>query len=210
MNTGFSQRFCRRCLTSSLSVEQMNRFDKITKEDYDLYKSFGPSKGHAISVHEAAERITADMVKSGYYIDFVETLIKVDSVGYMGHKFPIRGLDDIIGDVTQAGYNFDKTTGLFFEDQNQQVTRNWGRLMEGDEKPVAVMRLDIAGNSLLVKNNPKQLVDKAFGDLRKLVTDAVVSRLGRLWIWEGDGALGVFMLGRYSSVAVFAAMEILN
>jgi hypothetical protein len=194
----------------SLSVEQMNRFAKMTNPDYDLYKSFGFSKGHPIGIHEAADRIVGDMVQSGYYIDFVETLIKVDSKGYMGHKFAFRGLDDVIGDVLQAGYSYDKTTGIFFEDQSQQVTKNWGRLMEGDERSMAVLRLDVVGNSVLVKNNPKQLVDKTYSYLREIVNTAVVSRFGRLWIWEGDGALGAFMLGDYSRLAIFAGIEILN
>ena len=210
MAVGFSTRFCRKCLAISLSVEQMNRFARMTKEDYDLHKSFGFSKGHPIGIHEAADRIVGDMVQSGYYIDFVETLIKVDSKGYMGHKFAFRGLDDVIGDVLQAGYSYDKTTGIFFEDQSKQISRNWGRLMEGDERSMGVLRLDIVGNSLLVKNNPKQLVDKTYNKLREIVTTAVVSRLGRLWTWEGDGALGAFMLGDYSRLAIFAGMEILN
>jgi len=210
MNSGFSTRFCRKCLALSISVEEMNRFAKLTNPDYDLYKSYGFSKGHPIGIHEAADRVVGDMVQSGYYIDFVETLKRVDTKGYMGHRYAFRGLDDVIGDVLQAGYSYDKATCQFFEDQSQQVTRNWGRLMEGDERQMAVLRLDIAGNSILVKNNPKPLVDAAYSDLRKIVTNAVVSRLGRLWTWEGDGALGVFMLGDYSRLAIFAGMEILN
>jgi class 3 adenylate cyclase len=188
----------------------MNRFAKMTNPDYDLYKSYGFSKGHPIGIHEAADRIVGDMVQSGCYIDFVETLIKVDSIGYMGRKYALRGLDDVIGDVLQAGYSYDKATGQFFEDQNKQITRNWGRLIEGDDRQMAVLRLDVAGNTILVKNNPKPLIDKAYGDLREIVDGAVVSRLGRLWTWEGDGALGVFMLGDYSRYAIFSAMEILN
>jgi class 3 adenylate cyclase len=188
----------------------MNRFAKMTNPDYDLYESYGFSKGHPIGLHEASDRIVGDMVQSGFYIDFVETLIKVDSIGYMGRRYALRGLDDVIGDVLQAGYSYDKATGQFFEDQAKQVTRNWGRLMEGDERQMAVLRLDVAGNTILVKNNPKPLIDKAYSELREIVTGAVVSRLGRLWTWEGDGALGVFMLGEYSRMAIFAAMEILN
>jgi class 3 adenylate cyclase len=210
MSTGFSTRFCRKCLALSLSVEQMNRFAKMTNPDYDLYKSYGFSKGHPIGIHEAADRIVGDMVQSGYYIDFVETLIKAESKGYMGRKFAFRGLDDIIGDVLQAGYSYDKTTGQFFEDQSKQITRNWGRLLEGDERQMAVLRLDVAENTILVKSNPKPLIDRAYGDLREIVNGAVVSRFGRLWTWEGDGALGVFMLGDYSRSAIFSAMEIIN
>jgi class 3 adenylate cyclase len=210
MNTSFSTRFCRKCLANSISVEQMNCFARMADPDYDLHKSYGFSKGHPIGIHEAADRIVGDMVQNGFYIDFVEALIRVDSRGYMGRTIAFRGLDDVIGDMIQAGYNFDKATGLFFEDQSQQVTRNWGRLLEGDERQMAVMRLDIVGNSILVKENPKPLIDKTYSNLRKIVNNAVVSRLGRLWTWEGDGALGVFMFDDYSRLAVFAAMEILN
>ena len=210
MNTGFSTRFCRKCLALSLSVEQMNRFARLTNPSYDLYESYGFSKGHPIGLHEAADRIVGDMVQNGYYIDFVETLIQAESKGYMGRKFAFRGLDDVIGDVLQAGYSYDNATGQFFEDQNKQITRNWGRLLEGDERQMAVLRLDVVGNTMLVKNNPRTIIDKAYGDLREIVNKAVISRLGRLWTWEGDGALGVFMLGDYSCSAIYAAMEILN
>jgi class 3 adenylate cyclase len=194
----------------SLSPEDMNRFAKMTYPEYDLYKKYGFSKGRPVGAVEAADRIVGDLLQMGVYVDFVELLIKVDSKGYMGKKIPLRGIDDVVGDVINAGYSFDEYTGQFFEDQEQQITRNWGRLLEGDERQMAVLRLDVVGNSLLVKENPKQLIDKTYGELRSIVDNAVVSRLGRLWTWEGDGALAVFMLGSYSRMAVFAAMEILN
>jgi len=210
MGVKFSVRFCRKCLTSSFSVADMVRFAKMTNRGYDIYKRSGYPQGHPITNQDAAERISADMVEDGLYVDFVETLIHVDTKGYMGRRYNLRGLDDVITDVIQAGYSYDKTTGQFFENQEKQITRNWGRLMEGDERQMALLRLDIAGNSILVKENPKQLIDKAYGDLRKIVTKAVISRLGRLWTWEGDGALGAFMLGEYNRMAIFAGVEILN
>jgi class 3 adenylate cyclase len=210
MGTGFSARFCRKCLISSLSADDMIRFAKMAYPGYDIYKSSGYPKGYPIGSQDAANRIVLDMLQDGYYVDFVELLVRVDADGFMGRRYAFRGLDDVIGDVIQAGYSFDQTTGQFFEDQSQQISRNWGRLLEGDERQMAIMRMDIVGNSILVKKNPKQLIDKAYGDLRKIVTDAVISRLGRLWRWEGDGSLGVFMLGNYSRMAIFAGIEILN
>ena len=208
--TRFSGRFCRKCLQSSLSVIDMIRFTEMVNPDYDIYKRTGYPKGHPIASNDAASRIVVDMIQDGYYVDFVEMLIKLDSQGYMGHRYAMRGLDDVLSDVIQAGYSYDKTTAQFFENQKERITRNWGRLYEGDERHMAVLRLDIAGNSILVKENQKQLIDKAYGDLRKIVTKAVVSRLGRLWTWEGDGALGVFMLGNFTRMAICAGMEILN
>jgi len=182
----------------------------MTYSEYDIYKSSGYPDGHPINSQDAADRIVADMVHYGLYLDFVETLINVDSHGYMGRKIALRGLDDVISDVIQTGYSFDAATGQFFEDQDQHITRNWGRLLEGDDRQMAVLRLDIAGNTSLVKENPKSLVDKTYSNLREIVENAVVNRLGRLWTWEGDGALAVFMLGEYSRSAIFAGMEIVN
>jgi class 3 adenylate cyclase len=128
----------------------------------------------------------------------------------MGRRYSLRGLDDVIGDVVQVGFNYDRTTGQFFENQRERISRNWGRLIDEDERQMAVLRLDIVGNSILVKENPRNQIEKAYGDLRTIVTKAVVSRLGRVWSWEGDGALGVFMLSNYSRMAIFAGIEILN
>jgi class 3 adenylate cyclase len=209
-NSGFSGRFCRKCLYSSLAVADMIRFAKMVYPDYDIYQKSGYPAGHPIATQDAASRIVTDMIKDGYYVDFVELLIKVDAQGYMGRRYTLRGLDDVTGDLIQAGFNYDHITGRFFENQQERISRNWGRLFNGNEQQMAVLRLDIAGNSILVKENPKNLVEKAYGDMRNIVTQAVVSRLGRLWSWEGDGALSAFMLGAYSRMAIFAGIEILN
>jgi class 3 adenylate cyclase len=183
---------------------------RLAYPDYDIYKKGGYPNGYPIANQDAANRIAADMLRDGYYIDFVELLVRLDTQGYMGRYFDLRGLDDVVRDVINAGFSFDKTTGQFFENQRERISRNWGRLLEGDERKMAVLRLDIADNSILVKGNPKELVEKAYNDVRTIVVKAITSRMGRLWSWEGDGALGVFMLNNYSRMAICAGMEILN
>jgi class 3 adenylate cyclase len=177
---------------------------------YDFYKRSGFSENQPIPGQTAAALIVTDMIQGGHYVDFVELLIKVDAEGYMGRRYDIRGLDDLIGDLMQTGYNYDTTSKFFFENQRERISRNWGRLKEGDERQMSVLRLDIADNSTLVKENPRNLVEKSYGDMRKIVTRAVVSRLGRLWSWEGDGALSAFILGSPSRAAILAGMEILH
>jgi len=210
MGTRFSGKFCRKCLYTSLAVQDMIRFARMAYPDYDIYEKSGYPEGYPISTQDAANSIVRDMLADGYYVDFVETLIRIDSNGFMGRRYPLRSLDDVIDDVIETGFNYDPETGQFFEDQNQQISRNWNRLIEGDERKMAVIRLDIAGNSILVKENQKSLINKVYGDLREIITNAIVSRFGRLWIWEGDGALGAFMLGNYSRMAIFAGIEILS
>ena len=206
----FSTVFCRKCLYTSLSVTDMVRFATMAYPDYDIHEKSGIPEGIPITAQVAANRIVEDMQQDGYYLDFVELLARVDSEGFMGRHYDLRGFDDVVDDVIEAGFSFDKTSGMFFENQQERISRNWGRLLEGEERQMAVLRLDMAGNSVLVKENPKNLIEKAYNDLRIIVTKAVVSRLGRLWSLEGDGALAAFMLSNYSRMAIFAGIEILN
>jgi class 3 adenylate cyclase len=209
-NKSFSGRHCRKCLYSSLSVHDMIRFVRMVSPNYDIYKRSGYPANTPIPAHDAANRIVVDTIREGLYVDFVEHLIQIDNKGFMGRKYALRGLDDVIGGIIEHGYSYDKTTGQFMENPQERISLNWGRLKGGDERQMTVLRLDIAGNSALVKNNPRNSIEKAYKDMRNIITNAVVSRLGRLWSWEGDGALAAFMFGSKDRLAIFAGMEILH
>ena len=201
---------CRKCLIQSLPVNMMIRFAQMVHPDYNIYKSTGLREGMPISNQTAAQLIVADMIQGGHYVDFVEMLIRVDAEGYMGRKYRLNDLDDVVEGVINEGYTFDKVTGQFFENQQIRISPNWGRLLEGEERKITVLRLDIAGNSELVKNNSRQDIEKSYNDLRQLVSKAVTSRLGRLWSWEGDGALAAFLFGPMEKMAIYAGIEILH
>ena len=203
-------RCCKKCLQLSLSVDKMICFAKLVNPDYDIYKRTRLSEGMPISNEDAANRIVDDLVQDGYYIDFVEELIRIDTNGYMGRRYTLWGLNNVITGLINEGYGFDKVSGQFFENQKMRISANWGRLQEGDERKMAVLRMDIAGNSALVKNNPRPKIEKAYNDIRNIVNCSVINRLGRLWSWEGDGALAAFLFGPTEKMAVYAGMEILH
>lgn len=194
----------------SLPVDVMILFARQVHPKYNIYKRTGLSEGMPIPNQIAAQRIVADMIQDGYYVDFVEMLIRVDADGYMGHRYHLKGLDHVVEGVINEGFTFDKVTGQFFENQRERISPNWGRLLEGDEHKMTVLRFDIAGNSTLVKNNTQQKIEKAYNDIRLIIHRAVTSRLGRLWSWEGDGALAAFLFGPMEKMAVYAGMEILH
>ena len=188
----------------------MIRIAQMVIPDYNLYKRTGFREGIPIPNQNAAERIVMDMVQGGYYVDFVEALIKIDREGYMGHRYTLRGLPNVIDTLIDEGYRFDNVSGQFFEDQKEHITQNWGRLRNGDEKKMTMLCLDIAGSSELVKNNPRAKIEKAYNDVRTIIEKSVTSRMGRLWAWQGDGALAAFLFGPMEKMAVFAGMEIIH
>jgi len=201
---------CRKTLYESISAETMVRFVKLADPEYDLYKRSGIPVNIPITDQMAAERIVKDVIEDGRFIDFIEVLVKVDSEGYMGRSYPIKGLAQIVKTLTQEGFIFDRTTGQFFENANERASPDWGRLHDGDERQGAVLRIDVAGNSELVQRNSREKVEKAYSALRAIVHRAVVGRFGRVWSWEGDGALAAFLFGHKERSAILAGMEILN
>jgi class 3 adenylate cyclase len=188
----------------------MVRFARIVYPDYDMYRRTGLSEGMPISNQSAARCIVTDLIQDGYFIDFVEALIQIDAKGHMGRHYTLKGLQDVIAGVIQEGYSYDPVSGQFFENQRERISPNWGRLRDGDERQMTVLRLDIAGSSQLVKQNPRSKIEQAYRDLRLIVNRAVTSRIGRLWVWEGDGALAAFSFGPAEKSSVFCGMEILH
>ena len=201
---------CRNCLIDSFNVDLMLRFAKLVDPDYDIYERTGIRFGLSIPLQSAARCIVEDMIADGRYIDFVEVLVKVDREGYMGSRFNLKGLNNVVDSLIDEGYIFDKVSGLFFENQQEHISPNWGRLLEGDERKMTLLRLDMVGNSELVRNNPRPKIEQAYNDVRNIVNKAVNSRNGRLWSWEGDGALAAFLFGPIEKMAIFAGMEILH
>ncbi len=201
---------CRRILYESISADTMVRFVWLVDPEYDLYRRSGIPENIPITNQMAAERIVEDIVNDGRFIDFIEVLVRVDSEGYMGRAYPIKGLAQMVKILTQDGFFFDRSTGQFFENGHERASPDWGRLRDGDERQAAVLRLDVAANSALVKRNASAHVDRAYAGLRAIVNRAVVSRFGRIWSWEGDGALAAFLFGHKERSAVLAGMDILN
>ena len=201
---------CRKSLQESLPIDTMIRFAQLANPEYNIYRRTGLKEGLPISKQYAAHRIVEDMMLDGYYVDFVETLVQVSTKGFMGRRYLLKGLDDIVESLMDEGYTFDEVSGHFFENQEERVSPNWGRLREGDERRMTLLRLDIVGNSALVKNNPRSKIEQAYNDLRDIVDQVVTRRLGRLWSWEGDGALAAFLFGSMEKTVVYAGMEILH
>ncbi len=201
---------CKKALYESVSTKDMWRFIKIFDKDYDLYERSGVPRNIAISNQNAANQIVNDIVRANRFIDFIEILVRVSTVGYMGRKYTIKHLRPLITSLQKEGFCFDEESGLLFENSVERASRNWGRLRDGDEQTVAVLRLDIVDNSSLVKKESMKDIDLAYKDMRMIVEHAVQSRFGRLWSWEGDGALAAFVFGPKERSVLMAGMEILN
>ena len=188
----------------------MNHFVREIFPDYDLHKRTGIPESLTIPPAEVAAQILIDVVARGKFLQFVTLLIAAQDEGFMGRRYPITNLREIIKGTYEMGYMFDSVNKMFVEDPRYRKTRNWGVLEVGEEYMMTLLRIDIVGNSNLVRKYPAEIINKTYTDLRRIVSEAITKRNGRIWSWEGDGGLAAFHFGDKHRSVTLSAMEIIH
>ena len=200
-----------KALSESMDVNVMTHMAKDIIDGYDLYERTGFRESMVVPQRDAARQIVNDMVREGVFFQLIITLIQFHTTGYKGRVYPISYLKDIVRVLNdECGYIYDAENRIFVEDPAVRRTRNWGAFLEGHDYILSFLRLDIVGNSQLVRKYPEKLIQATYGDLRTIVTSAIDRRNGRIWNWEGDGGLIAFYFANKSLLATLSGMEILN
>ncbi len=201
---------CVKALTQSMDIRVMTGLVRSFIPHYNLHERTGIPDSMSVPNQEAGNQIMKDMVKNETFLDFVLLLVKVGDQGYKGRYFKIPYLWAIINEVIALGYQYDSENDIFIENSSERRTRNWGALRQGEEYTITFLRIDIVGNSELVRRYSQKKIAHAYGSLREVVEAAIRRRDGRLWSWDGDGGLAAFFRGKKHQDAVLAGMEILH
>ncbi len=199
-----------RALSHSLSVDMIVRIAQKVIPDYDIYMRSGFPPNIPIPRVDAARQVFSDVLREGYLLKLVESLIDVHYNGDMGRAMRIQFLDRIIAEVEAQGYRYSQTERVFVESAQRAKTMGWGTLQEGNIYEFALMRADIVENTKLLRTYPQQIVRGAFDRVRSLIQWSAEKRNGRIWSWEGDGGLAAFYFMDKNLHATLCAMEILH
>jgi class 3 adenylate cyclase len=193
-----------------MDVHTMTTVARRLFDNYDLYDRTGFPKNLSIPNRNAAGQIVGDIRDSGRFLEFVTLLIEFHERGLKGRKYRIPYLREIVGEMMKEGLIYDETTKLFFEDPRLRKSKNWGVLREQVEYLFTFLRVDIVGNTDLVRRNDERAVKESYQDLRGIVQGIVERRNGRVWNWEGDGGIAAFHFSNKDNHAALSAMEIMN
>ncbi len=199
---------CHKGMLESMGVDLMVALARIVINNYDINKRSGIPESIPITKKDASTQIMMDIKSEGVLFEFANLLVKIHLEGYMGRPCQITTVRQIIREMFDLGYMYDQEYKMFIENSEVHRTPNWGVLKEGAEHSFTFLRLDIAGNSILVRDNSAQAVEAAYAELRKTVEKAVEKRNGRIWSWEGDGVLAAFYFSRKEENATLSAIEI--
>ncbi|MFO7850125.1 MAG: hypothetical protein R6V67_09220 [Spirochaetia bacterium] len=201
---------CIKALSQSMDTGVMTSIASTFIPHYNLHERTGIPYSVAVPNREAAAQVMRDIIRQELFLDFILLLVKVGDKGYMGRTFKIPYMREIINGVIDLGFIYDPENDMFTENSAQRCTRNWGTLRQGVEYTIAFLRIDIVGNSELVRRYPEKKISATYGAFRKIVQAAIARRDGRIWNTDGDGVIGAFFRGHKHQHAVLAGMEILH
>ena len=199
-----------RALAQSMSVDQMQRAARKVIPDYDIHERSGFPTNIPMPRADAAKYILKDFLKQGSFLGFIEALVDLATRGDMGREVKIPLLASIIAEVEEQGYAYSREKGVFVEAGGRERTMGWGTLTEGRTYEFALLRVDIVRSSDLVRRYPRDLVSEAYANVRAIVTRLVEKRDGRIWTWEGDGAIAAFYFADKTIQATLCGMEIVH
>lgn len=197
-------------MTQSLTVDMMTVVARRVVTDYDVYERSGFPSNIPMPRADAARQILKDFSREGLFFRLVEALIEVHSGGFMGREVPIPMLARLVAEIEDQGYSYARDKGLFVEAAGRDKTMGWGTLREGRTYELALLRMDVVGNSTLVRRYPGEAVRATFAAVKEMARRQVERRDGRIWSWEGDGGLAAFYFGEKSLQATLCAIEILH
>ena len=201
----------KRVLSESLTPDMLERIARDVMEgDYDLHSRSAIPRNFPLSGQIAASTLVDDAVAGIRFLRLAERLARLDREGFMGRAWPIANLREVFKGIAAEGYLWDEDTEHFMEDPRIRRTPNWGRLGEGEENRISLLRVDVVRNSRLVREHGEAAARGAYEDLRLILSRCVEGRSGRIWSWEGDGALAAFHFGHSTTSAVLAGLALLH
>ena len=207
---GSLSQLLKKSLYESLNPEMMERVAADLIPDYDLLKRTGFPPNIPMQGMTAASRIVDDIVGEDLFLHFIERLFLLDREGFMGRSYRVAGLREIFKFIGAEGFIWDAETNRFMEDPRIRRTQNWGRILPGEELRFSLLRVDVVTNSRIVKVHGESAARGAYDNLRGILARCSELRSGRVWSWEGDGALAAFLFGHSTTSSVLAGMALLH
>jgi hypothetical protein len=204
------ERYLVNALSHSMDVQVMEKLVARIIPGYEIHKRIGFPESISVPKRDAAQQIIQDLKVNGLVCQFAEMLIDVDEHGIMGRRVAVHSLQQIISEIEEMGLRYDEEYGVFIEGNQKAKTRGWGVLRPGVSYDLAFLKLDIVGNSRLVRRYSESTITKTYTWLKKTFQRCVEKRNGRIWSWEGDGGLAAFYLNDKNVNAALAGVEILH
>ena len=196
-------------LENSFTADAMDQLGALLFKRYSGHEQAGEDRHITLSRSRAARTLADTAEESGKLADLIQLIAELDGKQFQGKLLMISGAEVFFNSLARVGIVYDPTRRrLFHSRQDITELRNWGSLRDGRTYTIAVMSVDIVGNSVIVRELGAKKAEKLSYALLGFLQRKLHDYDGRMWNWAGDGGLFAFAFQGCADRAIMCGVDI--
>lgn len=196
-------------ITSNFKTDEVNELGKLVLGSFDSNEAAGTKNHISLSSRKSAKLLVERCDQGGELQALLKLVVEVDDGVVHGRAVRVDGLERFLGKLLKTGIRYDfKTRRILSSCKDPGELANWGCLKEGREYDTAVISLDIANSSVLVRKYGLKKMERLYFNLWSFLRDKLAATDGRVWSWAGDGGIIAFALKDGARRAVRFSIEV--
>ncbi|MFN3604923.1 MAG: hypothetical protein ACK4UJ_09455 [Leptonema sp. (in: bacteria)] len=209
MNLIKLKKILKEVLILSCNTEQIAYLGRETDSRFDLKQVSGFGNHVVIPKQIAAETIVNYFSSEQEILNFIATLFSYEGKGISGGIVTLKEKQKLDKFLYENNIKYESSLNKFIILKRDQKAEDWGFLENSREYKLAFISLDIIGSSELIKTNVRLDIESTLKNFKNFIKEHTEKHNGRIWKWEGDGGLLVFLEEMGVSNAVRCSLEIL-
>jgi len=196
-------------LAANFKTAEVNELGGLILGSFDSNEVSGTKNHISLSSRKSARLLVDRCEDGGELPALLKLVVEIDDGVVHGRSVRVHGLEAFLGKLLRAGIHYDfKTRRIISSCKDPEELVNWGCLKDGRDYDTAVISLDVADNSALVRKHGLRKMEKLYFNLWGFLRDKLAATDGRIWSWAGDGGIIAFALKDSARRAVRFAIEV--
>jgi class 3 adenylate cyclase len=197
-------------LSRAFTTTELRKFCEQIQRNIDLYSLTGYPTTGDVPRFDAATSLVDYFYKTNRLNTLLNTYMHASMYGFKGEKVVFSNIKQILQEMSESGYQYNRELNKFVIVEKKIKRTDWGFLEDGNFYDFCFVSVDICGNTKLVRKYDANLIQNTYLELMKSISEIILRRDGRIWVWEGDGGLLVFHLKDFVNQAIYSSIEILS
>lgn len=196
-------------IAANFKTDEVNELGGLILGSFNSNEAAGTKNHISLSSRKSAKLLVDRCENGGQVPALLKLVVEVDDGIVHGRSVRVEGLENFLGKLLRAGIRYDyKTRRIINSCREPGELVNWGCLKEGRVYEAAVVSLDIAESSSLLRKYGLKKMERLYFNLWGFLRDKLAATDGRIWSWAGDGGILAFALKEGARRAVRFAIEI--
>lgn len=199
----------REIIAGSFSSDGIDELGRLLFRSYSSHVLAGADNHITISRQRAAQMLVDEAEAHGKLADLIKLVAELDGSSFQGKRLEIKDVEVFFNSLARIGIVYNPARRKLHHTREElNRLKNWGSLRDGRDYDVAVVSVDIVGNSNLVRTYGAKKMEKLYFELWRFLERKLDDYDGRMWSWAGDGGLLAFTFRDHVERAVMCAIDI--